>query len=43
MNYYDLITLILTQLQERVNSDQFLEQFRRPIRRTVCPHNGYAD
>lgn len=30
MNYYDLITLILTQLREHVNSDQFLEQFRRP-------------
>ena len=30
MDYYDLITLILAQLRERVNSDQFLEQFRRP-------------
>lgn len=30
MNYSDLITIILTQLRERVNSDQFLEQFRRP-------------
>lgn len=30
MNYDDLITLILAQLREHVNSDQFLEQFRRP-------------
>ena len=30
MNYSDLITLILTQLRDCVNSDQFLEQFRRP-------------
>lgn len=29
MNYSDLITLILTQLRTHVNSDQFLEQFRR--------------
>ena len=29
MNYSDLITLILTQLRDRVNSNQFLEQFRR--------------
>ena len=30
MNYYDLISLILTQLHERINSDEFLERFRRP-------------
>ena len=30
MNYSDLITFILTQLRTHVNSDQFLEQFRRP-------------
>ena len=29
MNYSDLITLILTQLRNHINSDQFLEQFRR--------------
>lgn len=30
MNYVDLITLILTQLRECLNSDRFLNQFRRP-------------
>ena len=30
MNYYDLIPLILTQLHKRINSDEFLERFRRP-------------
>ena len=25
MNYYDLISLILTQLHERINSDEFLK------------------
>ena len=30
MNYYNLISLILTQLHERINSDEFLERFRRP-------------
>lgn len=30
MNYYDLISLILTQLHEQINSDEFLEWFRRP-------------
>ena len=30
MNYYDLISLILTQLHEQINSDEFLERFRRP-------------
>ena len=29
MNYSDLLTLILTQLREHVNSDSFLEKFRR--------------
>ena len=28
MNYYDLISLILTQLHERINSDEFLERKR---------------
>lgn len=30
MKYSELITLILTQLRECINSDRFLEKFRRP-------------